>query len=423
MEVAEMGEVRPPEQPLHPPAKSSWWGPLALFGSIAVVLSLVVWMGARHEVSDLVAGNPTDYWGWGTLRGWARYDANWYVTIASEGYSYFGPTVQSAVAFFPGYPLAIWAVHSVTQLPLQLSGMLITLICGAGIAVLFHRWCLQRLRPSAAWTALVVLLVYPYAWFLYGAVYGDALFVLAILAAFMLLEHDHPIWAGLVGALATGTRPLGVALIVGLVAVVAFKRQAVTRDDGRFQLHLGRFRRGDYGVLLSVTGLLGWMVYLWVRFGEPLAFQQVQQAPGWDQGGGPHTWFKIGFLGRFRRVPEYVTTYLDLGTNGSWWDLLYTCGIILQALLMVGAVLLLWVVWRRIGWGYAIYAASALAIPLLGTKDFQGAGRYVLAAFPCFAAFGLLLDERPRLRVAWLAVSAILLVVLAFLFGRGYYVG
>lgn len=279
------------------------------------------------------------------------------------------------------------------------------------------------MAPGAALTALVVLLVYPYAWFLFGAIYGDALFILAILAAFMLLEHDHPIWAGVAGALATGTRPVGVALVVGLVAVVAFKRQVVAREDGRLQLHLERFRRSDAGVLLSVTGLIGWMAYLWVRFGEPLAFQQVQQAPGWDQGGGPRTWFKLTFLGRLRRVPEYVGNYFDLGTDSAWRDLLYTCGIILQAVLIVGAVLLLWVVWKRFGWGYAIYAACVLAIPLLGTKDFQGTGRYVLAAFPCFAAFGLLLYDRPRLRAAWLVASAALLMTLAFLFGRGYYVG
>ena len=31
-----------------------------------------------------------------------------------------------------------------------------------------------------------------------------------------------------------------------------------------------------------------------VRFGDPVAFATVQEAPGWYQGSGPHTWFKVG---------------------------------------------------------------------------------------------------------------------------------
>ena len=44
--------------------------------------------------------------------------------------------------------------------------------------------------------------------------------------------------------------------------------------------------------------------------------------------------------------------------------------------------------WRRFGWGYAAYAAVVIAIPIIGTKDFMGTGRYVLAAFPVIAAAG-----------------------------------
>ena len=32
---------------------------------------------------------------------------------------------------------------------------------------------------------------------------------------------------------------------------------------------------------------------------------------------------------------------------------------------------------RFFGWGYCAYAVVVLAIPLIGTKDFKGTGRYV----------------------------------------------
>jgi hypothetical protein len=134
------------------------------------------------------------------------------------------------------------------------------------------------------------------------------------------------------------------------------------------------------------------MVYLGIRFGDPLAFATVQGAPGWNQGAGPHTWFKVGFFG---------TLYFGI------WHIAVL--LVPQALASLAAVLLVRTVRRRFGWGYAAYTVVSLAIPLIGTKDFMGTGRYVLAAYPVIAAAAVVLtgDRRPR----WLAP-----VVLAVLF-------
>jgi hypothetical protein len=145
-------------------------------------------------------------------------------------------------------------------------------------------------------------------------------------------------------------------------------------------------------MLVSGAGLLAWMVYLGVRFGDPVAFATVQGAPGWNQGGGPRTWFKVPFFGAL---------YF-----GRWDDVIL---VVPQALVGVAAVLLVRTVWRRFGWGYTAYTVVSLAIPLIGTKDFMGSGRYVLAAYPVLAAAAVVLtgDRRPR----WLAPA-----VLAVLF-------
>ena len=74
----------------------------------------------------------------------------------------------------------------------------VTLACGAAALVAFHRWCRDRLDPGPAATALLCLALYPYAYYLYGAVYGDALFLLSAVAAFLAFERDHlaswPAW-------------------------------------------------------------------------------------------------------------------------------------------------------------------------------------------------------------------------------------
>ncbi|MCX7619515.1 MAG: hypothetical protein N2037_01575, partial [Acidimicrobiales bacterium] len=59
---------------------------------------------------------------------------------------------------------------------------------------------------------------------------------------------------------------------------------------------------------------------------------------------------------------------------------------------------------------------------LLGSKDFQGTGRYLLAAFPVFFVVGRVLESRPRLRTAVWVVSALFLILWTSAYARGYYV-
>jgi hypothetical protein len=145
-------------------------------------------------------------------------------------------------------------------------------------------------------------------------------------------------------------------------------------------------------------------VWLWLEFGNPLAFVEVESAPGWNQGVGPRTWFKVIYLGTLIKGPYGIAVLLTL-----------------QALACGAAVLLLRRVWRLFGWGYLAYAAVVLAIPTVGTKDFMGTGRYVLVAFPVLAAAGdyLATTERRWVRPAALVGCGALLVVLTTLYGRG----
>jgi hypothetical protein len=180
-------------------------------------------------------------------------------------------------------------------------------------------------------------------------------------------------------------------------------------------------RRGDLGVLLSVGGLLGYMTYLGVRFHAPLAFEEVQRAPGWDQGGGPRTWFKITWFQQIKNLPHWALDWLRHGDDATFQKVQYGSTVILQGLLIIGFLVLAGLVWRRLGWGYGLYSFALLAIPLVGTKDFQGAGRYFMAAFPCFLVLAMVLSQRPVMKWLWWGISAGVLLLWAFAFGRGYY--
>lgn len=382
--------------------------PLVLYVAVLPVLLLVNWwVTARYTEAVPPSAAFAGSWFWD---GWVRYDGGWYTMIAEHGYGYV-PGHQSNVAFFPGYPLTMRAVGAVLD-NIPLAGIVITMACGATGLVAFHRWCRDRLTPAAALTAVACLALYPYAYYLYGAVYGDALFLLCALGAFLAFERDHLLLAGLAGAAATATRLVGVAVVVGLVVGVLERRRVVTRAAGeaprrglrRWHVDVARLRPGDAWVLVSGLGLVAWSTYLWRRFGDPLLFSTVQET--WGQEAGWRTWVKYDLYVWLRREP----------------DLFYTHGLIIQGSLWALVALAVPATFRRFGWRYGAYLATLVVIPGLGTQDFQGTGRYLLGAFPAFAVAGALLADHPALRRCLLPLSAATLVVFTGLFANGRYI-
>ncbi|MBO0919838.1 glycosyltransferase family 39 protein [Cellulomonas sp. zg-ZUI222] len=415
--------TRPGAQPVAQ-RSDRWYGAAVagVFAVLVVVLSTVVALASRHQVR-----HDPELTGPSWLDGWYQYDAGWYLEIVRAGYSY-APGQQSPVAFFPAYPLGVRGFGELLG-DHQVAGQLLSVLCGLVAVVLFALWTRRRLPRRTAVVAVAVLLLYPYAFFLYGPMYADALFLLSAIGAFVLLERRWYLAAGIVGAVATAGRPVGVAVAVGLVVrtleILAEDRRAARPGDlaaddppvagagGAPPVWPGwrdlvaavrDVRLRHVGVLASGLGLAGWCLYLWLEFGNPLAFVEVESAPGWNQGVGPRTWFKVVYAGTLIKGPYDIALLLTL-----------------QALACLCAVLLLRRVQRLFGWGYAAYAAVVLLIPIIGTKDFMGAGRYVLVAFPVMAAAGSFLADRQRRWVVpvTLVVSAALLVVLTYLFGRG----
>lgn len=438
------------DAPIEGAPAHAWWRPACIYVAVAAVVWFVVFVAAQILPRDYLFPRPRTYPGGPLAEMWMRWDANWYREIIRHGYRYY-PGVQSSVAYFPAYPLAVasiaWAFPGVPA-----AAITVTVLSGLGAAVLFHRWCSERMSPAAATTALLVLLVYPYAWYLYGAVYSDAFFLMLVLAAFVLVERERYWMAGLVGLVVTASRPTGIAVAIGLVLVVLERANqaplqrvlagvgssvddgstvgspvdGLSADDGLstggetpakpakpgFLRELRRrfdpraFPRPAAPVLLSFAGLAGWCAYLYYRFGEALLFVDAEGA--WHQGAGPRTWFKYEFFTKIHQVPHSI----------------FADSLMLHAFLAVAAFFLVPLVARRFGWGYAGYALVVMGIPLLGTKDFMSCGRYLLAAFPVFAAVGVELAGPARRwpRRIWFGVSATILTVMCCWWAMGKYV-
>ena len=390
----------------------STWSVAGAFVLLSLLLASWVWVSDRffgHASEHPEASFP----GSGLLGGWIHFDASWYRSIAEDGYRLVDG--QSNVAFFPFYPLVMRSLSGVFASSYG-AGMAITFTAGLLGVVLFWTWTADRLPTDARRYALALLLVYPYVWYLVGAVYADALFLVATLAAFLALERSHTLTAGVLGALAAATRPVGPAVVIAL-AVRQLERRGALRTTTRVWrgrswafpvgVEWSKLRASDALVLVSAVGFAAYSGYLWVRWGDPLLFSTVQKY--WNQSNGPVTWFKLHLAG---------ITVLRLRSR---W--LYIIGCSFQGGLALGSLYLVGRIRRRFGWGYATLVVFLMGIPVIGSKDFQGLGRYLLAAFPVFAWAGAWLADQPRgRRRAILGGSAVSLLVWSHLFARGYYV-
>lgn len=347
-----------------------------------------------------------------------RWDGGWYLNIAESGYS-FTPDHQSNVAFFPAYPNMMRLVHLLTH-DMVWAGIAVTFVAGAAGSVLVTKWCkVKGMSRRATVATLLVMVCYPYSWYLFGVVYSDALFVAAVVGAFILVERDRHVLAGLVGIVASADRPTGLAVIVGLMAVACehsgvFDR-TVSHDAAvvgswfeRFsvpnRVHWKKLTPRLLGVALSSIGAGSFMLYLWYRFGDPLLFVNIQKT--WGQGGGWNTLLK-------------ESLFHDIETG---WRSTYVRTNLAQGFFMLcGFVSIPWV-GRRFGWGYSLFVGALLFMPLYGARDFQGTGRYMLALVPVTAIVGEWLASRTRMiQIGWLTISSLLLTLMMVGFTHGIY--
>lgn len=327
-------------------------------------------------------------------RAWVHWDAGWYSGIARDGY-FYKPGQQSSVAFFPTYPVTLMALVwlGVNRF---VAGIAVTAIAGVLALWVHFRWARRIVDEERAVWATAMFALYPFALFLYGAMYSDALFALIVVGAFLCLEKDFVPGAILLGILATAARPVAPAVVIGLVA------RQIERRRSRGE----RIRVVDVLPGLAGLGLLAWMGWLGWKFGDPMAFATVQTAPGWDQAPGWQSWLKV----------ELIEQLMNNPPKGLLWRTAVHGGLSVALLALVVPL------WRRISKGYALYVLVVVGIPVLSTKDFMGLGRYGLAAFPVFLAVATLLKDRPRARWAYVAVSALGLCGFTLAFAADKYV-
>ena len=352
------------------------WSRLALWA--AAIFALLAFVPNRHPNADRWDSPRLHELGYG-IDVWARWDSDWYLLIAEEGYS---DSPSSTPAFFPLYPALVGALGRLLAGHYVLAGVLLSLAACAVALVLLHRLALDLLGIDGARRAVLYLAIFPTALFL-GAVYSESLYLALALGSFLLARRGRFLGAGVIAGLALLTRPVGIALLPAL-AVLAW------RSSDR--------RRALLGVAAAVPLAAVYPVLLGLWIGEPFAPLRAQEGI-WER--------TLSWAGPLGGLWKGLAALADA-------DPARTLALNVQQLAFTLLFLALAVLaWRRFGAPYGLFALVSLAIPLSFPAErfpLLSMSRFGLVVFPLVLALAAL-GARKRLHEAIIAVSALLLGV------------
>ncbi len=327
-----------------------------------------------------LSGNPL-------VDAFSRWDSLHYIDIAANGYPATDP---ASAAFFPFYPVLVRATGALVGAAgvpeLRVIGLIVSnAMLVAAVAALIALCRLDH-DGSVVSRAVWYLLVFPTSLFL-SAAYAESTFLALSIGAVLASRRDRWLLAGFLGALAALTRPYGFLVAVP-IAMEAF----------------GRWREGarPWRALLAVPmvagGLVSYMAFLGVRYGDPLAFLHAES--GWHRSIAP-PW------------QAFINTLSGpITANGS-----HSAVDLVFAIATIAVVVAAWKLLRP---SYALYLTALVLVPL-STGSLGSLSRFDVSFFPIFIVLAIAGRVRAFDRAYMVAAMGLGAVFMA-LFAQWYWV-
>jgi len=381
--------------------------------------------------------------GWEVLDVW---DGIHYREIVTTGYEFVNDGKQHNLAFFPLFPLSIWALMHL-GLSFEVAGMLINNVAFLAALYCLHFWLKEHCGMSQARWATAMVSWYPSSIFT-GVVYTEGLYLFLSTTALCAFNQKQYTWTAICGSLATATRPTGMALIPAFLIAAWQERRPLT---------------AYIASLLTAIGVLSFSLYCAIYFHDPLAFiaaqrgwrpslgfdwqgwlNMVMQIPfgnnwhfGWvygTDGGIIEPWYPLGFciivlgayfLWYFRKQLDSVKLVYELYALGIVLLILGNDPLLdhlLNIFMVVGGSYMVWRFRQKLTPVMVIYAACGMAL-LLASGGTISLSRLAYGIVPLSVAMGLFLSHHRRLGYLTLGIFGILVVKLAIGYARYVWVG
>lgn len=357
-----------------------------LLGEIKVILFLVLGWRVGLELIRIIGERYIPLRpGFLGPNPWLNLDGVHYLSIAKSGYFTYEQ------AFFPVYPLLI---KLLTDLGVISNEWVALFISHAAFFIGIVGWYLlgKELklirRPFEVWP----ILLFPTSFF-YISGYNESLFLALSVWSLLLLLKNKWLAGSMLGGFASGTRLFGF-FILGFLLVRNFRERVKQSIPWRVWF-------------IIPSGLISYMVYLGITYGDPLMFIHAQPAFGAGRSGS-----ELIFL------PQVVYRYARIYSTVTPVSLNFWVAVLEGATFTYGIYLL----WNRraaqILWPYLFFAGGILLLPTL-SGTLSSVPRYFLSAFPLF----WLIPTGNKWRDTITGVIFSLgLIVLTILYTRGYFI-
>lgn len=319
---------------------------------------------------------------------WAQWDAEHYIDIALDGYSY-AVGAYSNISFFPLYPWLMRAgalVLSLGQLDREMVTFAGFLIANAAlfVALLYLAALVARdFSVDVSRRAVLYVLVFPMTFFL-SAVYAESLFLATSVATMFHARRGEWYRAGIAGGLAAMTRPFGFLLLIPIAIEMYRQRPSI---------------RSLPSLALVPAGLAVFFGYSWWRFGDPVAYIK-----------GNHVWGRE-FAWPWDTLMGFIEgPLIGFGWPRSYVDLAFIVGMVVTAV----------AAWRLLPQSYAAYASVCLFFTL-STGVWYSTPRHSLALFPLFIVLAIW-GQRRWFHWVWLVLSVVLAIGFMARFASGNWI-
>jgi Mannosyltransferase (PIG-V) len=353
-----------PGQPSAAEAERRIWRRSLFVGLSALVVSrmcMLIGAGVRAsqqsvDADRLLQPRPGNPWAL-VARVFAQWDSNWYLEIVRNGYprsippdvTYF--QLEARAAFFPLYPFAVRWLDAIAPAGDTFAALILNVFAAIAAVVLVGLLARRVYGAEVAGRTMVLFAVFPGS-FVLSFAYAEALLIVFAAACLLFLIDERWLLAGVAAALATATRPNGIALVAACIVASA----------------IAIYRRRDWWSLIAVAlapvGFIAFQWFLAAHTGESAAWWRVQRE-AWREG----TSFGATAV---RNTFSFFQHPLDSPADA----LTFAC----MATLVFG----LWCLWkRRLPWPMVAYCAVIIALMLL-PATVTARPRFLLTAFPLF---------------------------------------
>jgi hypothetical protein len=333
---------------------------------------------------------------------WTRWDGQWYLKIATEGYR----ADDGSAAFFPLYPWSVKVFGWLAGERYIWAGTLLSALFFLAALVLLHRLVRFDFHPKDAHRTIFYVAAFPMAFF-FWAVYSESLFLFLAVATLLAARSQRWWWAATAVSFAIWTRTTGLLLLLPLAWEMwrAFRPPRPTTPDAMPPRRPSPLILTSFALpALSLLGLIGWSA---AAFGTPLGALSAQEA--WNR---QFSWPWQTIAGAFRAVTQMDFKFQI--ENQSWTYL--------GALIVAVVLGVLSMRWLR--GSYSIYLWAGIIFPLFSVTPndpLLSYPRFLTVLFPMFIVLALLGRNRYAHQVIlWL--SMVLLALFTIRFVNWYWV-